>query len=390
VSSPPAFPSPAPPAAAGYPIAKITVGARHRRDLGDIARLAACIADVGLLHPIVVKPDGRLIAGRRRLEACKKLGWAEMPVHVVDLEDIERGELAENIERKDFLPSEIDAIRREHEAKLKAQAKEHMSAGGKGAKVSQPLRTTDKIGAFAGVSGRTIEKIAAVVAAAEAEPEKYSKLVAAMDRTGRVNGVFKRLKVLKQAEVIRAEPPPLPGNGPYRVFTIDPPWKNEVRADDPSHRTNSPFPPMSVDEICKLEIRSIAKPDSIVWLWVTDHQLLNGIHNVVLDAWGLKPRALLTWVKTNNFGTGDWLRGQTEHCVMATWGTPVVTLSNESTVLFAPARGHSVKPPEFYDLVEKLCPAPRYADLFSRYRHNDRWDCHGDEAPPLAEREAAE
>jgi N6-adenosine-specific RNA methylase IME4 len=40
-----------------------------------------------------------------------------------------------------------------------------------------------------------------------------------------------------------------------------------------------------------------------------------------------------------------------------------------------------VKPPEFYDFVESLCPAPRYADLFSRYQHNDKWDCHGDEAP---------
>jgi N6-adenosine-specific RNA methylase IME4 len=37
--------------------------------------------------------------------------------------------------------------------------------------------------------------------------------------------------------------------------------------------------------------------------------------------------------------------------------------------------------PEFCDLVEKLCPAPRYADLFSRYRHSEKWDCHGDEAP---------
>jgi N6-adenosine-specific RNA methylase IME4 len=91
---------------------------------------------------------------------------------------------------------------------------------------------------------------------------------------------------------------------------------------------------------------------------------------------------LLTWVK-DRFGTGDWLRGQTEHCIMATWGNPVVTLTNESTVLHAPARGHSVKPVEFYHLVERLCPAPRYADLFSRYRHNDKWDCHGDEAPTL-------
>ena len=29
-----------------------------------------------------------------------------------------------------------------------------------------------------------------------------------------------------------------------------------------------------------------------------------------------------------------------------------------------------------------VVPAPRYADLFSRYQHNDKWHCHGDEAPP--------
>jgi len=56
-------------------------------------------------------------------------------------------------------------------------------------------------------------------------------------------------------------------------------------------------------------------------------------------------------------------------------------------VLHAPWRGryderHSVKPVEFYAFVESLCPASRYADLFSRYRHNEKWDCHGDEVPP--------
>jgi N6-adenosine-specific RNA methylase IME4 len=35
----------------------------------------------------------------------------------------------------------------------------------------------------------------------------------------------------------------------------------------------------------------------------------------------------------------------------------------------------------FYDFVERLCPAPLYGYLFSRYRHNEKWDCHGDEAP---------
>jgi ParB-like nuclease domain len=28
-----------------------------------------------LLHPVVVKPDGKLVAGERRLRAAKLLGW---------------------------------------------------------------------------------------------------------------------------------------------------------------------------------------------------------------------------------------------------------------------------------------------------------------------------
>jgi hypothetical protein len=42
------------------PIANIKIGTRHRKDMGDIAGLAASIADVGLLHPIVVRADGTL------------------------------------------------------------------------------------------------------------------------------------------------------------------------------------------------------------------------------------------------------------------------------------------------------------------------------------------
>lgn len=52
--------------------------------------------------------------------------------------------------------------------------------------------------------------------AAEAEPEKFGKLVADMDRTGRVDGPYKRLRVMRQAEAIRKEPPPLPNRRPYR------------------------------------------------------------------------------------------------------------------------------------------------------------------------------
>jgi ParB family chromosome partitioning protein len=64
------------------PVSAITVGARHRRDMGDLASLARSIRDIGLLHPIVVSQDGLLLAGGRRLEACKMLGWQDIPVTI--------------------------------------------------------------------------------------------------------------------------------------------------------------------------------------------------------------------------------------------------------------------------------------------------------------------
>jgi N6-adenosine-specific RNA methylase IME4 len=360
------------------PIASIRIGRRHRRDLGDVDGLAASIADVGLLHPVVVTVNGNLIAGARRLEACRRLGWADVPVTVVELDQIVRGEFAENAHRKDFLPSEIDAIRRAMLPLEKVAAGRRMKAGTL-AKVSQGSgRATDKIGAFAGVSGRTVEKIAAVVDAAKAEPKRFGKLLADMDRTSRVNGAYKRLCVTRQAAQIRAEPPPLPGNGPYRVVVADPPWPYDLRTEDLSHRGVRPYPTMSIEQICAMDVASLAHDDCILWLWVTNFNIRAALN--ILDAWGFEQKTMLTWVK-DRMGTGIWLRHQSEHCLLATRGRPAVTLTNQTTVLHGPTRAHSQKPVEFYDFVESLCPAPRYCDLFSRYRHNVRWDCHGDEAP---------
>jgi ParB family chromosome partitioning protein len=64
-------------------IADIKVGKRHRKDLGDIEGLAASMEVHGLLHPIVVKPDGQLMCGERRLCAAKLLGWKKIPVTVI-------------------------------------------------------------------------------------------------------------------------------------------------------------------------------------------------------------------------------------------------------------------------------------------------------------------
>ena len=366
------------------PIDSIIVGERHRRNLGDIASLAASIAEVGLLQPIAVTFDGHLIAGERRLRAVELLGWKTIPYTLIpiNLDQIVRGEFAENTCRKDFTLSEAVAIKRVLEPLERAAAKERQGARtdkhpGK-LPTSSKGRAADKAAKATGMARRTLKKAEAIVDAAEAEPERFGKLKADMDRTGRVNGVYRRLKIAKQSEAIRAEPPPLPGNGPYRVIVVDVPWPYEVRDEDPSKRGVRPYATMSLADIRATKVNDIAHEDCILWLWSTNHHMREAYE--LLRAWGFEPKTILTWAK-DKMGMGDWLRGQTEHCIMAVRGKPVVTLTNQTTLLHAPVRGHSVKPPEFYDLVESLCPAARYADLFSRYRHNDKWDCHGDEAP---------
>ena len=105
-------------------IDQIQVGFRYRKDLGDLRSLADSIVEVGLLHPVVVTPEGRLIAGQRRLEACRLLDWTDVPVTAVDLYQAARGEAHENFVRKDLLPSEIVALKRAIEPLERREARQ--------------------------------------------------------------------------------------------------------------------------------------------------------------------------------------------------------------------------------------------------------------------------
>ena len=178
-------------------ISAITIGVRHRRDLGDIEGLAASIAEVGLLHPVVITPGNVLIAGERRLAACAFLPWREVPVTVVDLDKVMKGEFAENSERKDLTLSEAVAIKRAIEPIECAEAKERQAAAGPASgrgkkngtgsrKLPTPVRgpAADKAAKATG-KARTLDKAEAIVAAAEAAPDEFGKLLADIDCTGR-------------------------------------------------------------------------------------------------------------------------------------------------------------------------------------------------------------
>ena len=91
-----------------------------RRDLGDVAALAASISAVGLLEPLIVTQDPAgsaylVVAGHRRLAAAKLAGLTHLPVIVRHLSDAERAEimLIENLQRQGLHPlEEASAYRR--------------------------------------------------------------------------------------------------------------------------------------------------------------------------------------------------------------------------------------------------------------------------------------
>ncbi len=93
------------------PVDEITIGKRHRKDMGDLESLAASINEEGLLQPIGVTVDNELIFGERRLRTVRDvLGWDRIQVQIIDISSIAAGEFHENQFRKDFTVSERVAI----------------------------------------------------------------------------------------------------------------------------------------------------------------------------------------------------------------------------------------------------------------------------------------
>ena len=113
-------------------IEKVRVGDRIRKDMGDLKELSDDIAKNGLINPPVVTPDFELIAGERRLEAMKKLGYKQVEVRIMKVEDAEHKlnlEINENENRKDFNKSERIEYARQLERIERVKAKERMAQG---------------------------------------------------------------------------------------------------------------------------------------------------------------------------------------------------------------------------------------------------------------------
>ena len=93
-------------------IENIKIKKRVRKDMGDLDSLKESLRLYGLLNPITINERYELIAGHRRLEAAKALGWTTIDAQVVSVSDkitLLEMELEENTPRADFSQEELIA-----------------------------------------------------------------------------------------------------------------------------------------------------------------------------------------------------------------------------------------------------------------------------------------
>lgn len=142
-------------------IDSIIVDDRIRKDFGDIEELADNIRKNGLLNPLTVNGDYKLLAGERRLRACRLLGWNQVDVRVVKSDDEAQDleiEMSENNLRRNFTGSELaEGIRRQMAIESE-KAKERMQDPMQTFAEGQTGTSRDKAAEQFGISGEQARK----------------------------------------------------------------------------------------------------------------------------------------------------------------------------------------------------------------------------------------
>ncbi len=91
-------------------ITRIRTRNRIRREDGDLTELMESMRRHGLLNPLTVTESDVLVAGKRRLEAARRLGWTTIQCRIVPDDDEQallEMEIDENVTRKEFTSDEM-------------------------------------------------------------------------------------------------------------------------------------------------------------------------------------------------------------------------------------------------------------------------------------------
>jgi N6-adenosine-specific RNA methylase IME4 len=176
----------------------------------------------------------------------------------------------------------------------------------------------------------------------------------------------------------------------FGVIYPDPPWSFDVYSSKGKQRSaERHYDTWPLERIKALPVQALAADDCALLLWAL-WPALDGARDVI-RAWGFEYKTCgLLWVKLNPNGEGLFTgmgyhtRSNTEPCLLATRGSPRRLARDVHQVVMAPVGGHSEKPVEVAQRVERLYPGP-YLELFARGQARPGWTVWGNEARGAAE-----
>lgn len=384
----------------------------------EFAELCNDIKANGQREPIWVY-EGKILDGRNRFRACNAVGVTprtapyagddplafvlSLNLHRRHLSESQRGMVAAKIANMPAhrpalnpanLPPSLEGMKPDQQPAFTSQASAAEMLNVSERTVRAAVKVRDEaapelvhavesgkvsVSAAADVATLPKEEQAVIVARGEKEILEAAKQIRA--EKAEVKKAERVAEVTRQIQEISAATPRAP-SGLFHVISIDPPWPyddgNSADTYDPNgRRAANPYPEMTLEQIAGLDIP--AAQDCILWLWTT-HKFMRHSFSL-LDGWGFEDKAILTWAK-DRMGLGRWLRSQSEFCIMAVRGSPVINLTNQTTILRGPLREHSRKPDEFYDMVDSLCVG-RKLDFFSR-EPREGWEQFGNDKAKFA------
>lgn len=272
----------------------------------------------------------------------------------------------------------IEALRRLGEI-LKAEPKNIGAKGNPGGRGNRDVRSqggTTQPPTLKEI-GLTKKESSVAQTLAELPPAKFAQVRAGTATVHDVTREKRRAARVERIIETNAANAPLDGESPVPVIYADPPWQYEhVKTDN--RAIENQYPTMSLDEICALPVSLVATPDAILFLWATSPKLAEAMR--VIDAWSFTYRTCMVWVK-DKIGMGYYARQQHELLLIASRGDLPVPLpeNRPASIVLSPRRQHSEKPPEFYELIERMYPDFPRLELFAR-APRDGWRVWGNQA----------
>lgn len=178
----------------------------------------------------------------------------------------------------------------------------------------------------------------------------------------------------------------------YDVIYADPPWDygGKMQFDKSSRSAdamdwdknifisaaNFKYPTLKNRELKAIPLTEIAADDCLLFMWVTNPHLAQGVE--LGQHWGFEYKTVaFVWDKMVH-NPGKYTMSYCELCLVFKRGRipqPRGT-RNEKQLIRSPRGAHSVKPSEVREAITRMFPSQKRIELFARHKPTD-WDVWG-------------